>query len=79
MENVAGGDLLSFVKKRTKLNEKISKYIFIMSNFSFNSLANTTGVASDKRLRPYSINEVKFVEAKVDVLHSDKKQEDYDI
>ena len=28
MENVAGGDLLTFVKKRTKLNEKISKYIF---------------------------------------------------
>lgn len=50
-----------------------------MSNFSFNNLANTTGVASDKHLRPYSINEVKFVEAKVDVLHSDKKQEDYDI
>ena len=28
MENVSGGDLLSFVKKRTKLNEKISKFIF---------------------------------------------------
>ena len=28
MENIAGGDLLSFVKKRTKLNEKMSKYIF---------------------------------------------------
>jgi hypothetical protein len=35
-----------------------------MSNFSFNNLANTTGVASDKHLRPYSINEVKFVEAR---------------
>ena len=28
MENISGGDLLSFVKKRTKLNEKISKFIF---------------------------------------------------
>ena len=28
MENIAGGDLLSFVKKRTKLNEKMSKFIF---------------------------------------------------
>ena len=28
MENIAGGDLLNFVKKRTKLSEKISKYIF---------------------------------------------------
>ena len=28
MENIAGGDLLSFVKKRTKLNEKVCKYIF---------------------------------------------------
>jgi len=28
MENIAGGDLLSFVKKRTKLSEKISKTIF---------------------------------------------------
>ena len=28
MENIAGGDLLSFVKKRTKLNEKVCKFIF---------------------------------------------------
>ena len=28
MENISGGDLLSFVKKRTKLNEKICKFIF---------------------------------------------------
>ena len=28
MENINGGDLLSFVKKRTKLNEKTSKIIF---------------------------------------------------
>ena len=28
MENISGGDLLSFVKKRTKLNEKICKHIF---------------------------------------------------
>jgi serine/threonine protein kinase len=28
MENISGGDLLNFVKKRTKLNEKISKFIF---------------------------------------------------
>ena len=28
MENIAGGDLLSFIKKRTKLNEKTSKIIF---------------------------------------------------
>ena len=28
MENISGGDLLSFVKKRTKLPEKISKFIF---------------------------------------------------
>ena len=28
MENIAGGDLLTFVKKRTKLNEKMSKCIF---------------------------------------------------
>ena len=28
MENVSGGDLLSFVKKRTKLNEKTAKIIF---------------------------------------------------
>ena len=28
MENISGGDLLSFVRKRTKLNEKICKYIF---------------------------------------------------
>ena len=28
MENISGGDLLSFVKKRTKISEKISKFIF---------------------------------------------------
>jgi serine/threonine protein kinase len=28
MENISGGDLLSFVKKRTKLSEKIAKFIF---------------------------------------------------
>ena len=28
MENISGGDLLSFVKKRTKLNEKTSRIIF---------------------------------------------------
>ena len=28
MENISGGDLLTYVKKRTKLNEKISKFIF---------------------------------------------------
>lgn len=50
-----------------------------MSNFSFNSLANTNGVAADKRLRPYTITNVKFIEAKVDVLHSEKTQQDYDI
>ena len=51
-----------------------------MSNFNFGTvIANTTGVASDKRLRPYSINKVKFVESKVDVLHSEKTSQDYDI
>ena len=28
MENVSGGDLLTYVKKRTKLNEKTSKFIY---------------------------------------------------
>ena len=28
MDNISGGDLLTYVKKRTKLNEKISKFIF---------------------------------------------------
>ena len=28
MEDISGGDLLSFVKKRTKLNEKTSRIIF---------------------------------------------------
>ena len=28
MENISGGNLLNFVKKRTKLNEKTSKFIF---------------------------------------------------
>ncbi len=28
MENISGGDLLTYVKKRTKLNEKTSKFIF---------------------------------------------------
>ena len=28
MENICGGDLLSFVRKRTKLNEVTSKFIF---------------------------------------------------
>ena len=28
MENISGGDLLSFVKKRTKLNEKTAQFIF---------------------------------------------------
>ena len=28
MENISGGDLLSFVKKRTKLSEKTAKFIF---------------------------------------------------
>jgi hypothetical protein len=50
-----------------------------MSNFSFSSLANTTGVASDKRLRPYTISKVKFTEAKVDVIHSEKNNTDYDV
>jgi hypothetical protein len=50
-----------------------------MSSFNFGGLTNTTGVASDKRLRPFSINKVKFVESKVDVLHSEKNGTDYDI
>ncbi len=50
-----------------------------MSNFSFGSLVNSTGVASDKRLRPYTINKVKFVEAKVGVIHSEKTSTDYDV
>lgn len=28
MEYVCGGDLLSFIRKRTKLNEQTSKFIF---------------------------------------------------
>lgn len=48
-------------------------------SYNFGSLANNSGVASDKRLRAYSINNVKFVEAKVDVLHSEKNGTDYDI
>ena len=28
MENISGGDLLTFVKKRTKLSESMSKFIF---------------------------------------------------
>jgi hypothetical protein len=50
-----------------------------MANFSFDSLANATGVASNKRLRPYTISKVKFVEAKVDILHSEKNNTDYDV
>jgi len=50
-----------------------------MSNFNFGSLANATGVASDKRLRAYSINKVKFVEAKLTQIHSEKNGTDYDV
>ena len=50
-----------------------------MSNFNFGSLANSTGVASDKRLRAYSINKVKFVEAKLTQIHSEKNGTDYDV
>lgn len=50
-----------------------------MSNFNFGSLANSTGVASDKRLRAYSINKVKFVEAKLTQIHSEKNGSDYDV
>lgn len=48
-------------------------------DFNFGSLANATGVASDKRLRPYTISKVKFVDAKVDKLHSEKNGQDYDV
>lgn len=47
--------------------------------FNFGAMANTDGTAVDKRLRAYTINKVKFVEAKIDVLHSEKQQTDYDI
>lgn len=51
-----------------------------MSNFNFGSaLANTNGVASDKRLKPYTINKVKFIEAKLDIIHSEKNSQDYDV
>ena len=49
------------------------------NGFNFNAMVNTDGVAVDKRLRAYTINKVKFVEAKVDVLHSEKQQTDYDV
>lgn len=50
-----------------------------MSNFSLGTFANSTGVASDKRLRAYTITEVKFVEAKSDVIHSEKTGQDYKV
>lgn len=51
-----------------------------MSGFNFGTvIANTTGVAADKRLRAYTISKVKFVDSKVDVLHSEKNGQDYDI
>lgn len=50
-----------------------------MSSFNFGALANTTGVASDRRLRAYTISKVKFEEAKLDVLHSEKNGTDYDV
>lgn len=50
-----------------------------MSSFNFGALANTTGVASDRRLRAYTITKVKFEEAKLDVLHSEKNGTDYDV
>ena len=31
-----------------------------MAGFNFGGFANTTGVASDRRLRPYTISKVKF-------------------
>lgn len=49
------------------------------NGFNFNAMVNTDGVAADKRLRAYTINKVKFVEAKIDVLHSEKNQTDYDV
>ena len=47
------------------------------NGFNFQAMVNTDGVAADKRLRAYTINKVKFVEAKIDVLHSEKNQTDY--
>ncbi len=37
MENISGGNLLSFIKKRTKLNEKTSRFIFrqLISSIKF--------------------------------------------
>ena len=37
MENICEGELLSFVKKRTKLNEKTAQFIFnqLISTFKF--------------------------------------------
>ena len=50
-----------------------------MAGFNFGAVANTTGVASDRRLRAYTINKVTFAEAKVAVIHSDKNNTDYDV
>ena len=50
MENVAGGDLLSFVKKRTKLNEKISKYIFKQLLLAIKYIHNKNIVHRDIKL-----------------------------
>ena len=47
-----------------------------MAGFNFGAVANTTGVASDRRLRAYTINKVTFAEAKVAVIHSDKNNTD---
>jgi len=50
-----------------------------MAGFNFGGFANTTGVASDRRLRPYTISKVKFAEAKRDTLHSEKNNTDYQV
>ena len=50
MENIAGGDLLTYVKKRSKLSEKISKYIFKQLLLAINYIHSKNIVHRDIKL-----------------------------
>ena len=50
MENISGGDLLTFVKKRTKLTEKICKFIFKQLLISLKFIHNKNIIHRDIKL-----------------------------
>ena len=77
MENIPGGDLLNFVKKRTKLPEKTAKFIFKQLILALKYMHNHNIIHRDIKLDNILIdlnNNIKLCDFGVSKLISNKKK-----